>query len=322
MAPAAPGPRCPDSESGLESGVRVDIEVRSLVKRYGTTTAVDGLDLHARAGAVTGFLGPNGAGKTTTLRVLLGLVRPTAGDATIGGQPYHALDHPARHVGVVLEGSSFHPGRKAKDHLRILCTAAALPGDRIAGVLEQVGLAEVADRRVGQFSLGMRQRLQLAGALLGDPDVLVLDEPANGLDPEGIAWLRSLLQGFARAGRTVLISSHVLSEMQQLADEVVIVDRGRLVAAGELSALLAGSSQGLRVRTSDAPRLVPVLQARGAQVSTDGETLLVTGVDATIVGDVAAQEGVSVYEMTPVAATLEDVFFRATRPNGQRGEAR
>ena len=296
----------------------MDIEIRSLVKRYGGVTAVDGLDLTAEAGSVTGFLGRNGAGKTTTMRVLLGLVRATSGTATIGGRPYHALDRPTRHVGVMLEGANFHPGRRARDHLRVLCAAGGIDEARAAEVLTEVGLAQVSDRRVGQFSLGMRQRLALAGALLGEPDVLVLDEPANGLDPEGIAWLRRLLHDFARAGGTVLVSSHVLAEMQQLADEVVIIDRGRLVTSGTVAELLASSSAGLRVRSADPPRLVALLTAHGAHVEPvpadvgPGGAVLVTGVDAQLVGDVAAGEGIAVYEMTPVRSSLEDVFLALT----------
>jgi ABC-2 type transport system ATP-binding protein len=213
------------------------ISVRGLTKRFGRVWAVEELTFEVQPGQITGFLGPNGAGKTTTLRMLLGLVRPTAGAALIGGQPYPSLPHPRRTVGAVLEATGAHPGRRARDHLRILAQVTGVPDERVAEVCDQVGLAEAADRRVGGYSLGMRQRLGLAGALLGDPPVLLLDEPANGLDPAGMAWLRGLLRDLAHEGRAILLSSHVLSEVAQTADQVVILDRGRLRFAGPLEDL-------------------------------------------------------------------------------------
>ena len=213
------------------------IELRGLTKRFGDVVAVDGVSLDIEPGTVTGFLGPNGAGKTTTLRMLLGLVQPTSGTATFGGRPYVDLDEPARHVGAVLEASSFHPKRGAVDHLRVLATAAGIPPERARQALERVGLASVARRPVGGFSLGMRQRLGLAGALLGDPAVLILDEPANGLDPEGVRWLRSFLRSQADEGRTVLVSSHLLGEASKTVDHVVILDKGRLVVHAPLAEL-------------------------------------------------------------------------------------
>jgi ABC-2 type transport system ATP-binding protein len=214
-----------------------DVEMRDLTKTFGGVTAVNGMSFTVPAGKVTGFLGPNGAGKTTTLRMVLGLVRPSAGEALIGGVPYRRLARPRRHVGVLLEATGFHPGRRARDHLRVLTAAGGLPDHRVDEVLGQVGLASSAGRRVREFSLGMRQRLSLAAALLGDPPVLLLDEPANGLDPAGIAWLRGLLRGLADEGRTVLVASHVLSEVAQTADHVVIVNEGRLRFAGPLREL-------------------------------------------------------------------------------------
>jgi ABC-2 type transport system ATP-binding protein len=211
------------------------IELIGLTKRFGDVTAVDDLSLELQAGTITGFLGPNGAGKTTTLRMLLGLVRPTAGSATIDGRPYAELASPTRHVGAVLEASSFHPGRRALDHLRVLASAAGLPERRAGDALEHVGLAGHARRRVGGFSLGMRQRLGLAAALLGEPSVLILDEPANGLDPEGVQWLRNFLRGQAELGRTVVVSSHLLAEVSQTVDHVVILDHGRLARPGRSS---------------------------------------------------------------------------------------
>jgi ABC-2 type transport system ATP-binding protein len=215
------------------------ITIEGLTKRFGDVTAVDGLGFEVDQGTVTGFLGPNGAGKTTTLRMLLGLVTPTAGSARIRGRRYRELAAPLRHVGAVLESSSFHPGRTARNHLRVVTSAAGLPRTRADEVLAQVGLDQAADRRVGGFSLGMRQRLALATALLGDPEVLVLDEPANGLDPEGIHWLRGLLRRLADQGRTVLVSSHLLAEVAQTVDQVVIIAHGRLVTQSTLAALIA-----------------------------------------------------------------------------------
>ncbi|MGH2450524.1 MAG: ABC transporter ATP-binding protein [Candidatus Limnocylindria bacterium] len=216
------------------------VTASSLTKRYGELVAVDELTFSLRSGTVTGFLGPNGAGKTTTLRLLLGLAEPTAGEALLFGRRYRELDHPARRVGAVLESSDFHPGRSGRNHLRALALAAEIPPSRVDEVLELVNLSADADRRVKTYSLGMRQRLGLAAALLGDPEVLVLDEPANGLDPAGVHWLRSFLRGFAEGGRTVLISSHVLAEVAQAVDQVLIIDRGRLVAAARLDELTRG----------------------------------------------------------------------------------
>ena len=218
------------------------IHAQGLVKRFGPVTAVDNLSFAVQSGTITGFLGPNGAGKTTTLRMLLGLVAPDAGTATINGQPYAALAEPLHQVGAVLEASSFHPGRTARVHLRIQALAADVDASRIEDVLDLVGLADAAGRRIGGFSLGMRQRLGLATALLADPEVLILDEPANGLDPEGIRWLRGLLRGFAAEGGTVLVSSHMLAEVAQIIDSVVIIDHGRLVAQGPVNELTANGN--------------------------------------------------------------------------------
>jgi ABC-2 type transport system ATP-binding protein len=239
------------------------ISVQGLTKRFGDVLAVDRLSFEVGPGTVTGFLGPNGAGKTTTLRMLLGLVAPTSGTATIDGRPYRELADPLRRVGAVLEAGGFHPGRSARDHLRVLAKAAGLPAGRVGEVLEQVGLAAAGRRRVGGFSLGMRQRLGLAAALLGDPEVLVLDEPANGLDPEGVHWLRGLVRGLADQGRTVLVSSHLLAEVAQTIDRVVIIDRGRLVAQSTLADLTAGGDRTVRVRTPQPEALRDLLVARG-----------------------------------------------------------
>jgi ABC-2 type transport system ATP-binding protein len=217
------------------------ISIHGLTKRYGPVTAVDDLSFDLSAGSITGFLGPNGAGKTTTMRMLLGLVRPTAGTATIEGVPYRQLRDPLRHVGAVIDVSGFHPGRSGRNALRVIATAARIPAKHADDLLEIVGLADAADRRVGGYSQGMRQRLALAASLIGDPPTLVLDEPVNGLDPEGVHWMRGLLRHLADEGRTVLVSSHLLAELAQTVDDVVIINRGRLVAHGPMRGLLAGS---------------------------------------------------------------------------------
>jgi ABC-2 type transport system ATP-binding protein len=293
------------------------ISVQGLTKRFGDVLAVDRLSFEVGPGTVTGFLGPNGAGKTTTLRMLLGLVAPTSGTATIDGRPYMELADPLRRVGAVLEAGGFHPGRSARDHLRVLAKAAGLPAGRVGEVLEQVGLAAAGRRRVGGFSLGMRQRLGLAAALLGDPEVLVLDEPANGLDPEGVHWLRGLVRGLADQGRTVLVSSHLLAEVAQTIDRVVIIDRGRLVAQSTLADLTAGGDRTVRVRTPQPEALRDLLVARGATVTLDGPDRLVAGgVTAEQVGQAAAAGGVVLHEMRFERSNLEDVFLELTGGTG------
>ena len=289
------------------------IEIQSLSKRFGDVVAVDDLSFVAREGAVTGFLGPNGAGKTTTLRMLLGLVTPTAGSATIGGQPYGQLADPFRHVGAVLESTGFHPGRRARDHLRVLATAARLPLARVQEVLDQVGLAEASDRRVKSFSLGMRQRLGLASALLGKPEVLILDEPANGLDPEGVHWLRRFLRGFADQGGTVLVSSHLLAEVAQTVDEVVIITRGRLVSQASLADLTHRSQAGVRVRTPRAEALRGALAAEGiAAELVTADALVAFQTTTEAVGLAAAGANVAIYEMTAQGFDLEELFLELT----------
>jgi ABC-2 type transport system ATP-binding protein len=295
------------------------ITVEGLTKRFGEVLAVDRLDFQVEQGTVTGFLGPNGAGKTTTLRMLLGLVAPTSGTAAIAGRPYRELADPLRQVGAVLEAGGFHPGRSARDHLRVLATAAGLAPRRVDQVLEQVGLAAAGGRRVGGFSLGMRQRLGLAGALLGEPEVLILDEPANGLDPEGVHWLRGLVRGLAGEGRTVLVSSHLLAEVAQTVDQVVIIDRGRLVAQSTIAALTAGAEQTVRVRTPQPERLRDLLVARGATVALDGpDQLVVGGATTEQVGRAAAAGGVVLHEMRFDRSNLEDVFLELTGRKGDR----
>jgi ABC-2 type transport system ATP-binding protein len=293
------------------------ITIDGLTKRFGPVTAVDDLSFEVDQGTVVGFLGPNGAGKTTTLRTLLGLVTPTAGTARIDGKPYRELADPIRHVGAVLEAASFHPGRSARNHLRVVATAAGLPPTRADETLAQVGLTTAARRRVGGFSLGMRQRLGLATALLGDPQVLILDEPANGLDPEGVHWLRGLLRQLADQGRTVLVSSHVLAEVAQTVDQVVIIAGGRLVTQSTLAALTARTDQLVRVRTPQADTLRSLLAARGIQANPDGaDQLLATGTTTEAVGQMAAAAGVVIYEMGAERSNLEDVFLQLTTQQG------
>ncbi|HEX8860929.1 MAG TPA: ABC transporter ATP-binding protein [Actinomycetes bacterium] len=293
------------------------ITIEGLSKRFGDVLAVDDLSFEVDQGTVVGFLGPNGAGKTTTLRMLLGLVAPTSGTARIDGRPYRALADPVRHVGAVLEASSFHPGRSARNHLRVVASAAGLPFARADAVLAQVGLADAAQRRVGGFSLGMRQRLGLATALLGDPQVLILDEPANGLDPEGVHWLRGVLRHLADQGRTVLVSSHVLAEVAQTVDQVVIIAHGRLVTQSTLAALTARTEQLVRVRTPQAAALRPLLAAKGIQAHPDGaDQLIAVGTTPEAVGQTAAAAGVVLYEMRAERSNLEDVFLQLTSQQG------
>ncbi len=289
------------------------IEVHGLTKRFGGVTAVSDLSFAVRPGTVTGFLGPNGAGKTTTLRVLLGLARPTRGGALIEGRPYRDLADPVRSVGASLERAGFHPGRSGRDHLRSLCAMAGLPAARADAVLSQVDLGGKAGRRrVGGYSLGMRQRLHLAAALLGDPRILILDEPANGLDPQGIRWLRDLLRGLAAEGRTVLLSSHVLSEIAQTADDVVVIARGRLVDQGPVERLTGGQAQAVVVRAAVVEELAQALEASGARVERGEGELRVRGLGAPIVGEVALRCGVPLHALFEERQSLEDVFLALT----------
>ena len=288
------------------------LEFHSLSKRFGATLAVDDLSFATTPGRILGFLGPNGAGKTTSLRALLGLTLPSSGSATVDGRPYRELRDPVGVVGAVLEGPQFHPGRTGRNHLRVLAAAAGRPRSRVEEVLALVELEGAADKRLKGYSLGMRQRLSLAGALLGDPRALVLDEPANGLDPQGIRWLRDFLRGRAAEGRTVLISSHVLAEVSQTVDDVVVISRGRVVGQGTLEEL-AGATGTVWVRSFDPDRLRESLRSRGLdpQPSTPG-WLAVQGAELEAVGDAALASGVAVYELYRRSQTLEDVFLQLT----------
>jgi ABC-2 type transport system ATP-binding protein len=296
------------------------ISFNKLTKRYGPVLAVDGLSFDVRPGTVTGFLGPNGSGKTSTLRMLLGLAAATSGTATIGGLPYHQLPDPVRQIGAALDSNTFHPGRSAAQHLRVITTATGLPRRRVDEVLGLVGLSDVAGRAVGGFSLGMRQRLSLAGALLGDPGVLVFDEPLNGLDPDGIRWLRGLLRALAAQDRTVFLSSHLLSEVAQTVDEVVVLSHGRLVTHTTLADLVARSSV-VRARTTDAPRLLNVLAAAGLQVRlADAATVEARSATADEVGLAAASAGVTLLELSRHDEDLESLFFDLVQQDHQNQE--
>lgn len=293
------------------------ITAERLTKRYGDMTAVDDLSFQLKAGTITGFLGRNGAGKTTTLRMLLGLVIPTSGTSAIGGMPYGELPEPLHTVGAVLGTESFHPARRARDHLRVVATAGRLSPARVDEVLATVGLEQDAARKVGKYSLGMKQRLGIAVALLGNPRVLILDEPVNGLDPGGVRWMRGFLRGFADQGGTVLLSSHLLSEVAQTVDEVLIIARGRLVAHSSLRDLMQRATPVVRVRTPSPDRLRDALERKGILVELGGaDTLLVFDTSTENVGLAAAGSDVVVYEMTAEPLDLEETFLELTTTGG------
>jgi ABC-2 type transport system ATP-binding protein len=295
--------------------VDATIEVDGLTKRYGATVAVDHLTFSVRPGRVTGFVGPNGAGKTTTMRMILGLAAPDAGAARIGGEPYVRKPFPLREVGALLDATATHPGRRARDHLLWIARSNGLPRSRIDEVLELVGLSGVGGRRTGGLSLGMAQRLGIAAALLGDPPILLLDEPVNGLDPEGIVWIRGFLRSLAAEGRAILVSSHLMGELQGTADHLVVIGRGRLIADASVADLLASSSNAtVELRTPDLAPLMTVLANAGAQVvSTGPDAATVTGLHAERIADLAGEHGVRLYELTPRRATLEQVYLELTR---------
>jgi ABC-2 type transport system ATP-binding protein len=296
------------------------IEVRGLAKRFGSAAAVDSLSFTVGTGTVTGFLGPNGAGKTTTLRMLLGLVRPTSGQAVIWGKPYRELGGRRRRVGAVLEASGFHPGRTVADHLRVRCAATGAARSRIGAVLAETGMDELAGRRAGSLSLGERQRLGLAGALLGEPEVLILDEPSNGLDPAGVLWLRGFLRRLGDEGRTVLVSSHILAEVAQFADHAIVIDRGRLVSAGPVTELIKATQPTVVVRTPRAEALRAALISVGAAVQAAGpDRQEVTGLDTEQVATLAAALGIPIFEMTEDTGSLEQAFLRLTAAEGRPG---
>jgi ABC-2 type transport system ATP-binding protein len=292
------------------------IEVDGLTKRFGEIVAVRDLSFRVKAGRVTGFLGPNGAGKSTTLRMILGLVRPTEGKASVLGAPYRSLTRPSQAVGAVLETQSFHPLRSGRNHLRTIAVAAGIPEAGVDALLERVDLGDTADRKVGKYSLGMRQRVGLAGALLADPRVLILDEPANGLDPQGIRWLREFLRTFVAEGKAVLVSSHLLSEIAQMADEVIVIRRGELVRQGTVNELTAGTSE-VRVVSPEPERLETVLRAEGMVVHRDaGGGLVVRETTPERIGTVAFTARVPLFELATQQSTLEDAFFELITEEG------
>jgi len=288
------------------------VEIRDLTKRFGAVEAVKSLSFDVQAGRVTGFLGPNGAGKSTTLRALLGLVHPTAGTATFDGESYESLEHPSSHVGAVLEDAAFHPGRTGRNHLRVLAVTGEHPESRVGEVLEAVGMETAADRPVKGYSMGMRQRLGIAAALLGDPEVLILDEPTNGLDPPGIAWMRGMVKHQASMGRAVLISSHLLAEVAQSVDDVVIIASGELRAQGTLDEVLGTDGGVTEVRARDADGLMRALKSRGHTIQRDGDKLLVVGVPPEQVGEIASEEHLALWHLAPRARSLEAAFFELT----------
>jgi ABC-2 type transport system ATP-binding protein len=290
------------------------ISASRLSKSYGATRAVDDLTFEVRPGVVTGFLGPNGSGKSTTMRMVMGLDHPDSGTVTIGGKPFGELRWPLREVGALLEAKSIHPGRSAANHLLAMAQTNSIPRSRVDEVLGQVGLEAVARRKAGKFSLGMSQRLGIASALLGDPGVLLFDEPINGLDPEGILWVRNLLKSLAGEGRTIFVSSHLMSEMALTATDLVVIGRGQLIADTTVDDFIASNTEAtVLVRTPGADRLASLLRSAGAGVrDQEGGGLLVTGLDAARVGDLALEAGVAVHELSPVQASLEEVFMDLT----------
>ena len=291
------------------------ITAHALTKRYGTTTAVDHLTFEVPPGVVTGFLGPNGSGKSTTMRMIMGLDAPDSGSALVGGRPYADLSWPLREVGGLLDAKAFHPARSARNHLRWLAITNDIPLRRVDEVLDQVGLTAVAGRRAGKFSLGMSQRLGIAATLLGDPGVLLFDEPVNGLDPEGIRWVRHFLKGLASEGRTVFVSSHLISEMAQTADRLVVIGRGRLIAETSVADFVSRSGRGaVKLVTPDVASFTAALTNGGAVVSeADGGSLTIEGWTAPEIGDLAAREGLRVHELVPIEASLEDAFMELTQ---------
>ena len=295
------------------------IEARDLTKFYGRKAAVDHLTFTVEPGRVTGFLGPNGAGKSTTMRMILGLDRPSAGIALINGRPYRDLADPLRTVGALLESRTVHPGRSARNHLLFLAQSQGLPARRVDEVLGLVGLLDVADRRAGTFSLGMSQRLGVAVAMLGNPEVLLLDEPVNGLDPEGVLWIRNLMKQLAAEGRTILVSSHLMNEMAVTADYVIVIGRGRLITEASTEDVIARSTnKSVRVRSPEAPRLAELIAAAGGKVTADAPAaangaglLTVSGLDAAQIGELAAAHGIVLHELTPLGS-LEEAFMELT----------
>jgi ABC-2 type transport system ATP-binding protein len=288
------------------------IEARGLSKRYGATLAVDDLSFEIKPGRVTGFLGPNGAGKTTTMRLILGLDHPTKGTVTVNGRPYGELRFPLHEVGALLDASAVHPGRRAEQHLWALAQSNRIPRKRVKEVLDLVGLTGVARKRIGTFSLGMNQRLGIAATLLGDPAVLMFDEPVNGLDPEGIVWIRNLFKRLASEGRTVFVSSHLMSEMALTAENLIVIGRGHLIAEGTIDELTSRTAGSVLVKSPQAPQLTQLLTDQQARVETDGTAIRVRGLGAPAIGELAAAHSIVLHELAPEQASLEETFFELT----------
>jgi len=291
------------------------IEARNLTKRYGSKTAVNGISFTIPPGTVTGFLGPNGAGKSTTMRMIVGLDRPTSGSVTVNGKPYAQHRSPLKEVGALLDAKAVHSGRSARSHLRTMAATHGIPVRRVDEVIEMTGLSAVAGKRVGGFSLGMGQRLGIASALLGDPRTLILDEPVNGLDPEGVKWVRTLVRQLAAEGRTVFLSSHLMSEMAQTADQLVVIGRGEIIASGAVQDVIdSATGSVVKVRTPQAAEFAPLIQAAGAVVDpTDSGVLELRGVSAELVGETAARHRIVLHELTPQRASLEEAYMSLTQ---------
>ena len=289
------------------------IKLEHLTKRYHETLAVDDLDFEVQPGVITGFLGPNGSGKSTTMRIILGLDHPTKGRATIKGQRYDELRAPLHEVGALLDAKAIHPGRSARNHLRALAASNQIPFSRVDDVLEFAGISSVANKKVGNFSLGMSQRLGIAGALLGDPEVLLFDEPVNGLDPEGVRWIRDLFRSLANEGRTVFVSSHLMSEMAVTADQIIVIGRGRFITQGSIDSLTATAKGTVFVRAANHEQLIAALATKGGVVSeVNDEGLSVSDLTSDQIGQAAFDAGIAIYELTPQRASLEDVFMELT----------
>ena len=296
------------------------ITLTGLTKRYAGTTAVDDLSLRIEPGLVTGFLGPNGAGKSTTMRMILGLDEPTAGTALVSGRRYAEFRHPLRELGALLEAKSLHPGRSARNHLLAMARSNGIARSRVDEMLAKVGLTDVAGKRAGAYSLGMGQRLGIAGALLGDPPVLMFDEPVNGLDPDGVRWVRELMRSLADEGRTVFVSSHLMSEMELTADRLIVIGRGRLIADTSVRELADRFRRGVLVRTPRPADLTSVLAAAGGGVeSGPGGSLTVTGLDVAAIGEMAAAQGIPLYEVAPRSASLEEAYMELTAGSAEFG---
>ena len=295
------------------------LRVDHLTKNYGDTVAVNDLSFDVAPGVVTGFLGPNGSGKSTTMRVMLGLDRPSKGSTTINGHSYHDFPAPLREVGALIDAKAVHPGRSARNHLRALAASNQIPTSRVEEVLEFAGIASVADKKVGSFSLGMSQRLGIAGAILGDPGVLLFDEPVNGLDPEGIRWIREFFATLAHEGRTVFVSSHLMSEMALTADQIIVIGRGRFIAQGSVDDLTRDASGTVFVASSDNARLTQRLRERGAGVTVSERGLDVAALSNVEIGELALAEGISLFELTPQRASLEEVFMDLTADSLEYG---